>query len=64
MGDQPPKAPPSPNRETQGNGPEYAGKDVRQGEIVLRSRARRIIFIAGLAGIFGLALIARCAGYV
>jgi hypothetical protein len=30
--------------------PTYRGQDVRQGEIILRTRTRRIIFIAGLAG--------------
>jgi hypothetical protein len=29
----------------------YAGRDVRQGEIILRTRTRRIVFIAGLVGI-------------
>lgn len=37
--------------------PVYRGQDVRQGEIILRSRTRRIIFIAGLAGMVLLALL-------
>lgn len=45
-------------------GPGYSGRDARQGEIILRTRARRIVFIAGLVALVGLALIARCAGYV
>jgi hypothetical protein len=35
----------------------YAGRDVRQGEIILRTRTRRIVFIAGLVGIVILALV-------
>lgn len=58
MGPSPDKAgPDKPN-------PAYSGRDARQGEIILRTRARRIIFIAGLVALVGLALIARCAGYV
>ncbi|PBB17888.1 hypothetical protein CK219_21740 [Mesorhizobium sp. WSM4313] len=34
-----------------------SGQDARQGEIILRTRARRIIFIAGLVGIVVLALV-------
>ncbi|KUM27382.1 peptide ABC transporter permease [Mesorhizobium loti] len=37
--------------------PVFSGQDVRQGEIILRTRARRIIFIAGLVGIVVLALV-------
>jgi hypothetical protein len=37
--------------------PEYPADKVRQGEIILRTRTRRLIFIAGLAGIFVLALL-------
>ena len=35
----------------------YRAEDVRGGEIILRTRRRRIIFIAGLAGFVLLALI-------
>ncbi len=34
----------------------YPAEKARQGEIILRTRARRIIFIAGLVGIFIVAL--------
>lgn len=30
---------------------EYSGEKARQGEIVLRTRWRRIVFLGGLAGI-------------
>ncbi|MCH8686194.1 hypothetical protein [Pedomonas mirosovicensis] len=39
--------------------PEYSAEDVRGGEIILRTRTRRIIFIAGLAGIVVLAFLIR-----
>ncbi|MBZ9853552.1 peptide ABC transporter permease [Mesorhizobium sp. CA13] len=32
-------------------GPVFSAEDARQGEIILRTRTRRIIFIAGLVGI-------------
>ena len=35
----------------------YSGAQVRQGDIVLRSRRRRIVFIAGLVGLVLLGLI-------
>ncbi len=35
-----------------------SGEEARQGEIILRTRARRIIFIAGLAGIVLLIVLA------
>ncbi|RRH98413.1 peptide ABC transporter permease [Mesorhizobium tamadayense] len=38
-------------------GPVFSGQDARQGEIILRTRTRRIIFIAGLVGIVVLALV-------
>lgn len=60
----PTETPHRPSDEEHDKGPEYAGQDARQGEIILRNRARRLIFIAGLVGLVGLALIARCAGYV
>ena len=37
--------------------PVYSAEDVRQGEIILRTRTRRIIFIAGLVGVVLLALL-------
>ncbi len=37
--------------------PVYRDQDVRQGEIILRTRTRRVIFIAGLAGMVILALL-------
>ncbi|MER9961335.1 peptide ABC transporter permease [Mesorhizobium sp. M0045] len=38
------------------NGPVFSAEQARQGEI-LRTRARRIIFIAGLVGLVFLALL-------
>ncbi|WP_315927002.1 peptide ABC transporter permease [Mesorhizobium sp. SP-1A] len=38
-----------------------SGEDARQGEIILRTRARRIIFIAGLVGVVLLAVLIRFA---
>ena len=40
----------------------YRAEDVRGGEIILRTRRRRIIFFGGLIGIVLLALIVRIAG--
>ena len=40
----------------------YSSRKARQGEIILRTRWRRIVFIAGLVGIVILALIFRFAG--
>ena len=37
--------------------PHYPAERVRQGEIVLRRRWQRVVFIAGLVGIVVLALI-------
>lgn len=46
------------NRERDERGrPIYSTDEVRQGDIVLRSRRRRIVFIAGLAGAALLALL-------
>ncbi|GAB1584384.1 hypothetical protein PPNSA23_43270 [Phyllobacterium phragmitis] len=39
----------------------YSGEKARQGEIILRTRTRRIIFIAGLVGFIVLALAVRLA---
>lgn len=40
--------------------PEFSGRDTRQGEIILRTRWRRIVFIAGLIGIGAIALLLSC----
>ena len=37
----------------------YSADEVRGGEIILRTRARRVIFIAGLVGAVVLALLLR-----
>lgn len=37
------------------NGPVFSAEQARQGEIILRTRARRIIFIGGLVGLVLLA---------
>jgi len=42
----PPEPPPPPKREP----PPYPGEKARGGEIILRSRPQRLIFIAGLVG--------------
>ncbi|WP_353644370.1 peptide ABC transporter permease [Mesorhizobium sp. WSM2239] len=39
----------------------YPGEKARQGEIILRTRARRIIFIAGLVGLVVLAIVMQLA---
>ncbi|MGE0744808.1 MAG: hypothetical protein AB7K86_06150 [Rhodospirillales bacterium] len=31
---------------------DYSGEKARQGEIILRTRGRRTVFIAGLVGVF------------
>ncbi|TIN30308.1 MAG: hypothetical protein E5Y31_08105 [Mesorhizobium sp.] len=41
--------------------PVFSAEQARQGEIILRTRTRRIIFIAGLVGIVLLALLLRLA---
>ncbi len=38
------------DRNDKQEGPTFSGRAARQGDIVLRTRARRAIFIAGLAG--------------
>ncbi|RWL41855.1 MAG: peptide ABC transporter permease [Mesorhizobium sp.] len=43
--------------------PVFSGQDARQGEIILRTRTRRIIFIAGLVGIVVLALVVSLAAH-
>jgi hypothetical protein len=44
-------------------GPVFSGQNARQGEIILRTRAQRIIFIAGLVGIVVLALVVSLEAY-
>jgi hypothetical protein len=44
-------------RKDREQGPVFSGEQARQGEIILRTRTRRIIFIAGLVGIVILALL-------
>jgi len=39
--------------------PHYSAEDIRGGDIILRTRARRLIFIAGLAGILLLVILVR-----
>ncbi|MDX8458972.1 peptide ABC transporter permease [Mesorhizobium humile] len=46
-----------------GEGPVFSGQDARQGEIILRTRVQRIIFIAGLVGIVVLALMVSLAAH-
>jgi hypothetical protein len=43
--------------------PVYSAQDARQGEIILRTRARRAIFIGGLIGMVLLALFAAIIGF-
>ena len=38
-------------------GPHYSADDVRGGEVILRTRTRRLIFIAGLVGVVLLAVV-------
>lgn len=45
------------SKDREDEGPVISGQDARQGEIILRTRARRVIFIAGLVGIVLLALV-------
>ena len=47
--------------EGENTGPVHRAVDVRGGEIILRTRRRRLIFIAGLVGFVVLALILRFA---
>ncbi|TPM34647.1 hypothetical protein [Mesorhizobium sp. B2-3-4] len=43
------------------DGPVFSAQKARQGEIILRTRTRRIVFIAGLVGILVLAVVVRFA---
>ncbi|WP_246686722.1 peptide ABC transporter permease [Mesorhizobium sp. B2-4-19] len=47
------------NTEDDKPGPVFSAQDARQGEIILRTRTRRIVFIAGLVGIIVLAIVLR-----
>lgn len=47
----------------QNSQPPYPAEKARQGEIILRTRAQRVIFIAGLAGMLIVGLIATFAGH-
>lgn len=40
------------------------GRDARQGEIILRTPARRAVFVAGLVGIILLALMVSAIAYL
>jgi hypothetical protein len=42
-------------------GPVFSAEQARQGEIILRTRTRRIIFVAGLVGIVILIAVVRFA---
>lgn len=44
------------NKDRGREGPVFSGENTRQGEIILRTRAQRIIFIVGLVGIIVLVL--------
>lgn len=39
---------------------EFSGRNTRQGEIILRRRWQRVVFIAGLAGIALVVILATC----
>jgi hypothetical protein len=43
------------------DGPVFSAEQARQGEIILRTRTRRIIFVAGLVGIVLLVILLRFA---
>jgi hypothetical protein len=47
----------------QNSQPTYSAEKVRQGEIILKTRAQRVIFIAGLAGMLIIGLIATFVGH-
>ncbi|MDX8452201.1 peptide ABC transporter permease [Mesorhizobium sp. VK9D] len=51
------------SKDRDSEGPVFSGQDARQGEIILRTRTRRIIFIAGLVGIMVLALMVSLAAH-
>lgn len=43
--------------------PHVSAEDARGGEIILRTRWRRLVFIGGLVGIVVLAIVARFSGW-
>jgi hypothetical protein len=43
--------------ERAGDTPKLSGEEARQGEIILRRRWRRVVFLAGLTGIVLLAIL-------
>lgn len=43
--------PPEPKQEDDIHGPVYTTDEVRQGEIILKKRWQRIVFIGGLAAV-------------
>ena len=51
------------SKDRDGEGPVFSGRNARQGEIILRTRTQRIIFIAGLVGIVVLALVVSLAAH-
>ena len=53
---------PGTGRRGGAEGPTLDAQRVRQGEIILKSRATRTIFVAGLVGIVVLALVLAIAG--
>ncbi|WP_431870707.1 peptide ABC transporter permease [Allosphingosinicella sp.] len=48
----------------QDEAPHISAEDARGGEIILRTRRRRIIFIAGLVGFVVLALLLKFYGFI
>jgi hypothetical protein len=51
------------SKDRDSEGPVFSGQNARQGEIILRTRTQRIIFIAGLVGIVALALLVSLAAH-
>ncbi|MGX8009370.1 peptide ABC transporter permease [Mesorhizobium sp. ORM8.1] len=51
------------SKDRDSEGPVFSGQSARQGEIILRTRTQRIIFIAGLVGIVALALLVSLAAH-
>jgi len=46
-----------------GRSPHLSAEEARGGEIILRTRTRRLIFLAGLAGVVILCVLVRLFGY-
>ena len=55
----PERTPSTRSRKTETEAPTVAAEDARQGEIILRTRRRRIVFISGLVGFVVLVLVMR-----